>query len=191
MTNTTSNNDTYKTDVSKAISTIIGFLEEDDAKFNRIADECLEMYIQAHNLTMQVLIYIHNNHLVIRIPSFIRNVELRRLDVMLFITKVMGEILDIRFEISPDGKNLSASCQHILEDNVITRRQFDLAMMVVIQLVDDTYPKFMQLIYSDNEELGEAVEHSSASELEEVSIEEVEEEIEEDDKPADTGHKIN
>ena len=70
--------------------------------------------------------------------------------------KVTNEILDIRFELGKDGKSLSACCQHILEDGCLTRRQFDLAMMVLVHMVDDTFPRFMQLVYGQQDQPEEA-----------------------------------
>ena len=177
------------TNVKQIIDQIISYLDEDDARYTRLADECVELYIQANNLTFQLLIYVHNNHLIFRVPNYIRNVELRKMEILSFIMKMMNEILDIRFEISPDGQNLSASCQHILEDGQITKKQFDMAMMVTIHLVDDTYPQFMQLVYSqDDPEL----------EMEEIEEDPLIEEFEDDSEefeisvPTEAeGHKIN
>lgn len=129
------------------IDVIKSYLEDDQMRFHQISEEAIELYMQGNNLTMHLVIYVHNSHLILRIPSFIRNVELRRMDVMLFIMQVTSEILDIRFEISKDGKSLSACCQHILEDASITRKQFDLAIMVLMHIVDDTFPRFMQMVY--------------------------------------------
>lgn len=129
------------------IDVIKSYLETDNMRYQQISEEALEMYMQGNNLTMHLVIYVHNSHLIFRVPNFIRNVELRRLEILLFINQVTNEILDIRFEISKDEKSLSACCQHILEDGTMTRKQFDLAIMVLMHIVDDTYPRFMQLIY--------------------------------------------
>lgn len=131
----------------EVIKQIKDYLKDAEIKCHDVASDAVELYMQGHNLTMHVVIYVHNNHLIFRIPGFIRNVELRRLDVMQFLMQVMSDILDIRFELGKEGKTLSACCQHILEDASITRRQFDLAMMVLIHIVDDTYPHLMKLIY--------------------------------------------
>lgn len=127
------------------IATIKGYLEADKMRFSQLDKDALELYMQGNNLTMHLVIYQHNNHLIFRVPNFIRNVELRRLDVLLFIMQVTNEILDIRFEIGKDGKSLSACCQHILEDGTMTRQQFDLAMMVLVHMVDDTFPGLCSL----------------------------------------------
>ncbi len=137
------------------IETIKGYLEADKMRFSQLDEDALELYMQGNNLTMHLVIYLHNNHLIFRVPNFIRNVELRRMDVMLFIMQVTNEILDIRFEIGKDGKTLSACCQHILEDGWMTRKQFDLAMMVLVHMVDDTFPRFMQLVYGQATPPGE------------------------------------
>ncbi len=131
----------------ETLKTIKSYLDQDEMRYHTLADDAVELYMQGNNLTMHLLIYYHNGHLIFRIPAFIRNVELRRLDVLLFIMEVTNEILDIRFEIGKDGKSLSACCQHIIEDGRITRKQFDLAMMVLMHMVDDTFPRFMQIIY--------------------------------------------
>lgn len=123
------------------------YLDAAEIRYHDIADDAIELYMQGHNLTMHVVIYVHNSHLILRIPGFIRNIELYRSDIMQFLMQVMNDILDIRFEIGKDGKSLSACCQHILEDSTLTRRQFDLAFMVLIHIVDDTYPHLMKLLY--------------------------------------------
>ena len=130
------------------IALVKTYLDAAEIRYHDIADDAIELYMQGHNLTMHVVIYVHNSHLILRIPGFIRNIELYRPDVMQFLMQVMNDILDIRFEIGKDGKSLSACCQHILEDTMISRRQFDLAFMVLIHIVDDTYPHLMKLIYS-------------------------------------------
>ncbi|MBU1107857.1 MAG: hypothetical protein KKB51_14380 [Candidatus Riflebacteria bacterium] len=131
----------------EVIKQVKSYLEDAEIKCHDVSNDAVELYMQGHNLTMHVVIYVHNGHLIFRIPGFIRNVELRRLDIMQFLMQVMNDILDIRFELGKEGKSLSACCQHILEDSSITRRQFDLAMMVLIHIVDDTYPHLMKLIY--------------------------------------------
>lgn len=133
------------------IDLVKSYLDDDQMRYHQIAEDALELYMQGNNLTMHLVIYIHNGHLILRIPSFIRNVEIRRMEVMLFIMQVTSEILDIRFEIGKDGKSLSACCQHILEDAMITRKQFDLTMMVLMHIVDDTFPRFMQIIYGNEQ----------------------------------------
>ena len=129
------------------IAQIKTYLDSAEIRYHDIADDAIELNMQGHNLTMHVVIYVHNNHLIFRIPGFIRNIDMLRSDIMQFLMQVMNDILDIRFEIGKDGKSLSACCQHILEDAMMTRRQFDLAFMVLIHIVDDTYPHLMKLIY--------------------------------------------
>ncbi|HAE41093.1 MAG TPA: hypothetical protein DCG57_21035 [Candidatus Riflebacteria bacterium] len=129
------------------IEQVKAYLTDAEIRFHDIADDAVELYMQGHNLTMHVVIYVHNSHLIFRVPGFIRNIDMRRPDVMQFLMQVMSDILDIRFELGKDGNSLSACCQHILEDASITRRQFDLAIMVLIHIVDDTYPHLMKLIY--------------------------------------------
>jgi hypothetical protein len=142
------------------------------------------------------MIYQHNGHLIFRVPGFIRNVELNRLDVLMFIMKVMNEILDIRFEISADGKNLSACCHHIIEDGEITRAQFDLAMMIIMHIVDDTYPQFLQILYSNDKKTEEFAPVNRTPSTQPEADKEVSEEIEELDEEEDEqspkkGLKIN
>ncbi|EKD80881.1 MAG: hypothetical protein ACD_39C02113G0003 [uncultured bacterium] len=134
------------------ISQIKSYLTDAEIRFHDIAEDAVELYMQGHNLTMHVVIYVHNGHLIFRVPGFIRNVDLRRPDILQFLMQVMSDILDIRFELGKDGNNLSACCQHILEDASMTRRQFDLAIMVLIHIVDDTYPHLMKLIYKSDPE---------------------------------------
>lgn len=129
------------------IAQVKTYLDAAEIRYHDIADDAIELYMQGHNLTMHVVVYVHNSHLILRVPGFIRNIDLYRSDIMQFLMQVMNDILDIRFEIGKDGKSLSACCQHILEDSMITRRQFDLAFMVLIHIVDDTYPHLMKLIY--------------------------------------------
>lgn len=136
--------------VHEIIEQVKIYLTDAEIKFHDIADDAVELYMQGHNLTMHVVIYVHNSHLIFRVPGFIRNVELRRPDVTQFLMQVMSDILDIRFELGKDGNSLSACCQHILEDASITRRQFDLAIMVLIHIVDDTYPHLMRLVYQSD-----------------------------------------
>ncbi len=132
------------------IAQVKTYLDAAEIRYHDIADDAIELYMQGHNLTMHVVIYVHNNHLILRIPGFIRNIEMYRSDIMQFLMQVMNDILDIRFEIGKDSKSLSACCQHILEDAMLTRRQFDLAFMVLIHIVDDTYPHLMKLIYRES-----------------------------------------
>jgi hypothetical protein len=112
--------------LEKALSDIKEFLTQDNLRYNVIGDDAVELFMQARNLTIRLLIYVHNGH----------------------VMQVTSEILDIRFEIGPDGKSLSACCQHILEDGTLTRAQFDLAMMIILHIVDDTFPQFMKLVYN-------------------------------------------
>jgi len=160
------------------IKDIMGYLSSDNMRFNQLGEDAVELYMQGNNLTMHLVIYLHNSHLIFRVPNFIRNVELRRLEILMFIMQVTGEILDIRFEIGKDGKSLSACCQHILEDGTMTRRQFDLAMMVLVHMVDDTFPQFMKLVYSQPETgapVAEPVEEKAAPDAEPEDAEESDE----------------
>ena len=143
--------DSRRFETLPVINDIMGYLSSDNMRFNQLGEDAVELYMQGNNLTMHLVIYHHNSHLIFRVPNFIRNVELRRLEILMFIMQVTGEILDIRFEIGKDGRSLSACCQHILEDGTMTRRQFDLAMMVLVHMVDDTFPQFMKLVYSQAE----------------------------------------
>lgn len=134
----------WEIDLIKAVA---GYLTEEEYRFQFISDACLEMYLQGKNLTMRVIIYAHNRHLVVRVPGFIRNVELRRLDLLMVLMQLMDEYFDIRFELAKDGQGLSAACTHIVEDSVLTKAQCMQTMMVVAYIVDDAYPKLMQVIY--------------------------------------------
>lgn len=157
------------------INDIMGYLASDNMRFNQLGEDAVELYMQGNNLTMHLVIYMHNSHLIFRVPNFIRNVELRRLEILMFIMQVTGEILDIRFEIGKDGRSLSACCQHILEDGTMTRRQFDLAMMVLVHMVDDTFPQFMKLVYSQTETGAPAAEPAAETTEPDSEPEDVEE----------------
>ncbi len=173
-----------ETNVNEIISLVKTYLADAEIKYHDIAEDAVEMYMQGKNLTMHIVIYVHNSHLIFRIPGFIRNVELRRADVTHFLMQVMGDILDIRFELGKEGNSLSACCQHILEDASITRRQFDLAIMVLIHIVDDTYPHLMKLIYNvDSDEMPE--QDSSGVDFADEQIKEgvtIEDDIDENDE---------
>jgi len=186
-----------KANTKKILSLIKSFLKTDDVKYSTVSDNCLEVYIQANNVNLIVLIYISNGHIIIRTPEFIRNVQLKKMDIMLFISQVMNDVLDIRFEISEDGKSISSSCQHIIEDGTITKNQFDLMMMIVVRITDDVYPKLMQLIYAGDDTAGE---HDAIEEIlnDDELMEELERDLELDDElddalpqSDDDDHKIN
>lgn len=123
------------------------YLREEDYRFHFIADDCIEMYLQGKHLTMRMLIYSHNRHLVVRVPAFIRGVEMRRSDLLLELMGLMNEFFDIRFELSPDGHSLSAASNHIVEDGHVTKAQFMQALMVVAYMVDENYPRFLKILY--------------------------------------------
>ncbi|HEY9071615.1 MAG TPA: YbjN domain-containing protein [Candidatus Ozemobacteraceae bacterium] len=130
------------------IKTVAAYLTEEGYRFQHVSEACLELYLQGKNLTMRMIIYAHNRHLVVRVPGFIRNVELRRLDVMLAVMRLMDEYFDIRFELAKDGRSLSAACTHILEDGILTKAQCMQCLMVVAYIIDDCYPSLMQLVYA-------------------------------------------
>jgi|GEM_PF-921235 len=133
------------------IKTVAGYLTEEGYRFQFVSDACLELYLQGKSLTMRVIIYAHNRHLVVRVPAFIRNMELRRLDLLLVLMQLMDEYFDIRFELAKDGQRLSAASTHIIEDGALTKAQCVQAMMVVAYIVDDSYPKLMHLLYAGKE----------------------------------------
>ncbi|MBP7632547.1 YbjN domain-containing protein [Candidatus Ozemobacteraceae bacterium] len=129
------------------VKSVAKYLTEEGYRFQYVSDACLEMYLQGKNLTMRMLVYAHNRHLVVRVPGFIRNVELRRLDLLMTLMQLMDEYFDIRFELAKDGQGLSAACTHIIEDGTMTKAQCMQTMMVVAYIVDDAYPKLMQILY--------------------------------------------
>jgi len=141
------------------IKAVAGHLTEEGYRFQFVSDACLELYLQGKTLTMRMLIYAHNRHLVVRVPGFIRNVELRRLDLLMTLMQLMDEYFDIRFELAKDGQSLSAACTHIIEDGTMTKAQCMQTMMVVAYIVDDAYPKLMQILYGaqHSESAGNAV----------------------------------
>jgi hypothetical protein len=128
---------------------IEGYLKLEEYRFHFLTEECIELYLQGTNLTMRVLVYFHNRHLIVRIPAFIRNVDLRRMEVLTHLMDIMNDYFDIRFEMGPDGRTLSASSNHIIEDGELTQKQFTQCLMVVAYLVDEHFPKLMQVIYGD------------------------------------------
>ena len=165
-----------KAKTEKMVSLIKSFLKKDKITFSMVSDDCIEIYIQANNVNLIILIYVVRDHVIIRTPEFVRNIPLKRIDVMSFIIQVMTDVLDIRFEFSEDYTALSASCQHIVEDNPFTKKQFDLMMTVLISITDDVYPQIMKIIYSGNnddilqdnlldDDLIEDVEHELDDEL--------------------------
>ncbi len=138
------------------IKSVAKHLTDEGYRFQYVSDACLEMYLQGKNLTMRMLVYAHNRHLVVRVPGFIRNVELRRLDLLMTLMQLMDEYFDIRFELAKDGQSLSAACTHIIEDGTMTRAQAMQTMMVVAYIVDDAYPKLMQILYGSRQPAGTA-----------------------------------
>ena len=132
---------------AEVIAGIAEHLEAEEYRFHFLKEDCIELYLQGKNLTMKIQVFAFNRHLVVRAPEFLRNVDLRRVDVLELIVRLMNDYLDIRFELGHDGRSLSASVNHILEDAVPTRRQVVQALMVVACLVDDCYPRFMQVVY--------------------------------------------
>jgi hypothetical protein len=131
-------------------NTIVGYLTEEEYRFAQIADDCLELYLQGNHLTMRLIIYIHNRHLVVRSPAFIRNIELNRRELILLVMEIMNNFFDIRFELSEDGRSLSASANHILEDGGLTKSQFMQCLTIVAFMVDENYPKLMKAIFSEH-----------------------------------------
>lgn len=151
----------------QTMKTIAGYLTDEGYRFSFIADECIELFIQGKNLTMRFLIYAHNRHLVVRVPAFLRNSDLRRPDLLLAIMSIMNDFFDIRFELSDDGQSLSASCNHIIEDGEITPKQFNQVMMVVAYLVDENYPKLMKILLAGNDVTTESANADPISEEQE------------------------
>jgi hypothetical protein len=49
--------------------------------------------------------------------------------------------------MADDGHSLSGSCNHILEDGVLTRSQFSQCFSVVAFLVDESFPRLMKVLY--------------------------------------------
>ncbi|NLI77176.1 MAG: hypothetical protein GX442_12135 [Candidatus Riflebacteria bacterium] len=123
------------------------FLRAEGYRFHFLAEDCIEMYLQGKHLTMRMLIYAHNRHLVIRVPAFIRGAEMRRTDFLTELMRLMNEYFDIRFELSPDGQSLSGASNHIVEDGQITKAQFSQALMVVAYMVDENYPRLLKILY--------------------------------------------
>lgn len=123
------------------------FLRAEGYRFHFLAEDCIEMYLQGKHLTMRMLIYAHNRHLVIRVPAFIRGVDMRRTDFLTELMRLMNEFFDIRFELSPDGQSLSGASNPIVEDGQITKAQFSQALMVVAYMVDEQYPRLLKILY--------------------------------------------
>jgi len=179
--------------VKKLVKQIKGFLDEDEVRYSMVSDNCIEVYIQAENVNLVILIYVVNDHVIVRAPDFIRNVKLRNLEVMSFMLKIMNEVLDIRLEIDEEGKSLSSCCQHIVEDNTITRKQFDFMMVVVIRVTDDIYSKMMQIVYSGESKV--TFPEDQIDNLDEADLlDELDDDFDDIDgitDKDDNGHKIN
>ncbi len=178
------------------------FLRAEGYRFHFLAEDCIEMYLQGKHLTMRMLIYAHNRHLVIRVPAFIRGVEMRRVDFLTELMRLMNEFFDIRFELSPDGQSLSGATNHIVEDGQITKAQFSQALMVVAYMVDEQYPRLLKILYGQEPRgvgpagpaarAGEAVGGTADESEEPAEPDEMEEPA--DDEPAgeeDRKPKIN
>jgi hypothetical protein len=135
-------------DVRALMVLVARYLAAEDYHFHSLADDCVELHLQGQNLVMRMLIYVHNRHVILRVPAFIRNVDLRRLDVLSAILEFMNGFLDIRFEIAEDGMSLSGAVNHILEDGTLTQTQFSQCLNVLAFMVDDAYPRLMKIIYT-------------------------------------------
>jgi len=136
---------------------IAGFLTEENFRYHHISEDCIELFLQGRNLTMRMIVYPHHRHLVIRIPAFIRNMELRRLDVLNAIMKMMNDFFDIRFELSEDGRSLSGAINHVIDDNVLTKGQFMHCMNLLAYLIDDCYPRLMRIAMGKEPEEAETL----------------------------------
>ena len=132
---------------ARLIRTVAGYLTEENYRFTVSAEDCLELHLQGRHLTMRMIIYAHNRHLVIRVPGFIRNQELRGRTFLLKVMAVMNEYFDIRFELSDDGQSLSGCSNHVFEDGTLTKAQFMQCMTVVAFIVDEQFPHLMKLLY--------------------------------------------
>lgn len=166
------------------IRRVAEFLTEERYRFARLGDDCLELYLQGKHLTMRMIIYAHNGHLVVRVPEFIRNQNLLFPEFLRTVLTVQGEFFDIRFELAEDGRSLSACANHILEGNQITKAQFNQCMTVVAFIVDQHYPIFLKVLYKEHLESGEPLSD------EEQKAEGVDSESASTGEPPD-GHTLN
>lgn len=148
------------------IRQIAGFLQDERYRFTNLGDDCLELYLQGKHLTMRMIIYAHNGHLVVRVPEFIRNQNLLFPAFLRTILTIQSEFFDIRFELSEDGQSLSASSNHILEDNTITKSQFNQCLTVVAFIIDQHYPLFLKVLYKEHRDAGEPTNEEEKKEVE-------------------------
>lgn len=137
----------FETPVTEVMSCVKKFLEKEKFRYVENKDESYEIIIQGDNLMLQLVYYVYRNHLILRVPHFIRNVDVMRPKLIFSINRAMEEILDIRFEVGEEGKSISAICQLLLEDALPTERQLRFLTMLIMNVTDDYYPKFMQALY--------------------------------------------
>jgi hypothetical protein len=139
--------ETPEVNVSDVMNIVKKFLDKEKFKYIETEEQACEIIVQGYNLIMQLVYYVYKNHLILRIPHFIRNVDVMRPKLVFMINRFMEEILDIRFEVGEEGKSISATCQLLLEDALPTERQLRFLTMLIMNVADDYYPKFMQAIY--------------------------------------------
>ena len=130
------------------MKSVTDYLDKEGFKYLMLEDKICEIVIQGDNLSIQLMYYVYNNHLILRVPHFIRNVDVMRPKVVYLMNYAMNEILDIRFEVGQEGKSISSSVQHLLGDTVPTEAQLRYLTMLIINVTDNYYQKFIQAIYS-------------------------------------------
>ena len=130
------------------MKSVTDYLDKEGFKYLMLEDKICEIVIQGDNLSIQLMYYVYNNHLILRVPHFIRNVDVMRPKVVYLMNYAMNEILDIRFEVGEEGKSISSSVQHVLGNTVPTEAQLRYLTMLIINVTDNYYQKFIQAIYS-------------------------------------------
>ncbi|MBF0544224.1 MAG: hypothetical protein HQM08_07320 [Candidatus Riflebacteria bacterium] len=133
------------------IKRVIGFLEQENYRFHSLENDNLELFLQGKNLVMHVMIYVHNRHLIVKIPTYIKDSGLRKAEILLALLKMMNDYYDIRMELSEESDGLSASCNHILEDGFLTKSQFFQCLTATAFIVDETYPKIMKILFGNSD----------------------------------------
>jgi hypothetical protein len=131
----------------KVFKRVERYLEKQNFNYSLRPNGSPEVVLHGDNLIMLVNYHFYNGHLIIRVPNFIKNVDIMRPKIMFLINQLMEETLSIRFELEAERGSISATCHHVVEDNLPTYKQLELLTMLLVSVVDDSYHKFMQAIY--------------------------------------------
>lgn len=130
------------------MKSVTDYLDKEGFRYFMSENDICEILIQGTNASLQLVYYVYQNHLILRIPHFIRNVDVMRPKVIFLINQAMEEVMDIRFEIGEEGKSISAAVQHLLGRDVPTEAQLRYLTMLILNATDEYYQRFLQAIYS-------------------------------------------